>query len=370
MSQQVRGSGHPIAIDSVWYLTGCTEANGVMRRIPVNTRPFQVGRQPHLSLYLPSRNVSKLHAEIIGTDAAFCVRDLGSTNGTYLNGRRIKHESLITDGDLVQFADMEFRVGCVDSTAGDQTMVVSSIGNSWLLSQFDRLINDHCLVPFFQPIFAFATRKTCAYEVLARSNLKGLENPGEMFSAATRLQLEVPLSTICRVKGVLAGKQLPGAPNIFMNTHPAEDLRTQILESLQELRKIVPYQPMTLEIHEKAVTDLAAMKEFIVALRALNIGLAYDDFGAGQSRLLDLVEVPPDYLKFDISLIRNIHTMLAKQQMVDGLLRIVRDFGIAALAEGIECAEEALVCEQLGFAFAQGFFFGHPAPLEAYLASR
>jgi EAL domain-containing protein (putative c-di-GMP-specific phosphodiesterase class I) len=341
-----------------------------MQRIPVNTRPFQVGRQPHLSLYLPSRNVSKLHAEMVGTDAEFWVRDLASTNGTYLNGRRIKDESLISDGDLVQFADMEFRVGRVDSTVGGQTMVVSSPDSGWVLSQFDRLINDHCVVPFFQPIFSFATRQACAYEVLARSTLKGLENPGKMFLAATRLQLEAPLSTICRLKGVLAGRQLPGAPNIFMNTHPAEDLRTEILDSLHELRKMVPSQPMTLEIHEKAVTDLAAMQEFLAALRALDIGLAYDDFGAGQSRLLDLVEVPPDYLKFDISLIRNIHNSLAKQQMVSGLLRIVRDFGIVPLAEGVECAEEGLVCEQLGFAFAQGFFYGRPAPLEAYLSSK
>jgi EAL domain-containing protein (putative c-di-GMP-specific phosphodiesterase class I) len=132
---------------------------------------------------------------------------------------------------------------------------------------------------------------------------------------------------------------------------------------------MVPQHPVTLEIHEKAVTDPGLMKEFISALRSLNIRLAYDDFGAGQSRLLDLVEVPPDYLKFDISLIHNIHKIAAKQQMVEVLVRMVQDFGVLALAEGIESAEEAHVCEQLGFAFAQGYFFGKPAPLEAYLAN-
>ena len=83
------------------------------------------------------------------------------------------------------------------------------------------------------------------------------------------------------------------------------------------------------------MTDLDEMLSFREALSALNIHLAYDDFGAGQARLLDLVEVPPDYLKFDIKLVRDIHRNPQQQQMVKSLVNVVRDFGIAALAEGV-----------------------------------
>jgi len=89
------------------------------------------------------------------------------------------------------------------------------------------------------------------------------------------------------------------------------------------------------------------------------MGLAYDDFGLGQSRLIELSEVPPDYLKFNMSLIRNIHTACQrKQQMVERLVKMAHDFGIHPLAEGIETKQERDVCIQLGFTCAQGFFFG------------
>ena len=103
------------------------------------------------------------------------------------------------------------------------------------------------------------------------------------------------------------------------------------------------------------------------ALRDMDISLAYDDFGAGQARLLELTEVPPDYVKFDINLIRNIHLGNAgRQQTLQTLVRMVRELGIATLAEGIECAEEVEVCRQIGFDYAQGYYFGRPAPITEY----
>jgi len=183
---------------------------------------------------------------------------------------------------------------------------------------------------------------------------------------AARLNLEEKLSALCRTVGVLAGRELPGRPRIFVNTHPTECLMTGVLSSLRELRALVPEQPITLELHEATVTDTRTMKELRAQLNDLQITLAYDDFGAGQSRLIDLVQVPPDYLKFDIHMIRDLHQAnAAKRQLVKTLVAMVRDFEIAALAEGIECNEEREVCKELGFEFAQGYFFGRPTPIHA-----
>ena len=94
----------------------------------------------------------------------------------------------------------------------------------------------------------------------------------------------------------------------------------------------------------------------------MKIGLAYDDFGAGQSRLNELVQSPPDYLKFDMSLIHDIDAAtLQRQQMVASLVQMVRDLGIISLAEGVETPAEAATCLQMGFELGQGFFFGKPA---------
>jgi EAL domain-containing protein (putative c-di-GMP-specific phosphodiesterase class I) len=353
-------------IDTHWCLEGLVHQGDVQRRIAVNSNPFHVGRSPQCNLVLPSRNVSKSHAQLISAGEILAVRDLGSTNGTYVNSKRITADALLNEGDFVQFGDTEFRTSRETVQNAERTVEKSNIGGAGVLSQFDRLLNQRCIVPFFQPVVELGAGTTIGFEVLARSTVKGMEGPLEMFSTAAKLNLEEKLSALCRTVGVLAGRELPSRPRIFVNTHPSECLMTGVLSSLRELRALVPDQPLTLELHEATVTDIPTMKALRAELNALDISLAYDDFGAGQSRLIDLVQVPPDYLKFDIHMIRDLHRAVpAKLKLVKTLVSMVRDFKIAALAEGIECREEGEVCKELGFEFAQGYFFGRPTPINA-----
>ena len=76
-------------IDTFWCLEGLVHQGGVKRRIPVNSNPFHVGRHAKCDLVLHSRNVSKSHADLISAGELLAVRDLQSTNGTYVNGKRI-----------------------------------------------------------------------------------------------------------------------------------------------------------------------------------------------------------------------------------------------------------------------------------------
>ena len=107
--------------------------------------------------------------------------------------------------------------------------------------------------------------------------------------------------------GVRTLAQMGGKELLFVNMHPAEIAGTQLIHSLRELRDQYPTVSVVLEVHESAVTDPRQMRELRANLISLDMGLAYDDFGAGQARLNELAEVPPDYIKFDVSLIRQIH---------------------------------------------------------------
>src|SRR5262249_51652394 len=91
------------------------------------------------------------------------------------------------------------------------------------------------------------------------------------------------------------------------------------------------------------------------------IGLAYDDFGAGQSRLLELTGVPPDYLKFDRSLVKDIATSSAgHRSLLRSLLKHAADSGIATIAEGLDDQETADICREIGFTPFRGFPLGRP----------
>jgi EAL domain-containing protein (putative c-di-GMP-specific phosphodiesterase class I) len=184
-----------------------------------------------------------------------------------------------------------------------------------------------------------------------------------MFAAARVLNLEGELSRIFREEGIRTGKVLPQEHALFVNTHPAEveDLDLLIF-SLGELRELEPQRPTVLEIHEASVTCGEQMRTLRAALTDLKIGLAYDDFGAGQARLIELVDVPPDYLKFDMKLVQNLKSGSAeRRRMLASLVKMVIDLGITPLAEGIETEDDHEACREVGFTCAQGFLYGYPS---------
>ena len=84
------------------------------------------------------------------------------------------------------------------------------------------------------------------------------------------------------------------------------------------------------------------MKELRSMLHDLDMLLVYDDFGAGQSRLIELLDSVPDIVKFDIALIQNIQQRSKiSRSIVETLVKMAQDAGIRTLAEGVENREEA-----------------------------
>lgn len=347
---------------ATWLLSGQLADDQPMRHVRVGASRFTVGRKPEASLSIPSPTVSRDHAELTIVERGMLLRDLGSTNGTFVNGVRIQQPCTVKHGDLLQFGQVVFRVVQQCAESGPQTIQDDSCDRALALIQFDQLMNQRAVTPHFQPIVSMTGQQVLGYEVLARSRFFGLKDPRSMFAAAKVLDLESELSRILRDEGVRSGHILPQEHALFVNTHPAEmDDLDLLVFSLGEMRNLAPDRPLVLEIHEAAVTCGEQMRRLRLALNELRIGLAYDDFGAGQARLVELVDVPPDYLKFDMSLVQNLaSSSMERQRMLASLVQMVRDLGIAPLAEGIELSGDHEVCRQMGFQFGQGFFYGYP----------
>ncbi|MEX2186764.1 MAG: EAL domain-containing protein [Pirellulales bacterium] len=357
-----------IATDVIWSLRGRVDDTVATRDWVIDASPFVIGRRGGLQLTLPRPTVSQTHAEITRQGAEVWARDLGSTNGTYVNGCPVLEPARLGDGDLIQFADAAFRVACASISAvsvsrhGTEVRTEQSCDRAFTLMQFDKLMSQRAVVPYFQPVVVMATGERVGYEVLGRSRLWGLQTPKDMFLAASQLNLEAELSRMLRTAGVERGLQTLNTPNLFVNTHPAELTEFGLLDSLRELREKFPDQPVTLEVHEAAVVDVNKMKELRGVLDDLNFRLAFDDFGAGQSRLIELIDVHPDFVKFDIRLIHGIDAAPKRQQqMIGSLVQMTRELGIVPLAEGVETEGEHETCLKLGFELGQGYFYGKPA---------
>lgn len=94
---------------SLWRLEYLGQDDPRPHGIVVDPLPFQVGRRPGLALVLGLQSVSRTHAEFVNRDGALWLRDLGSKNGTFVNGRRVE-EAQLNAGDIIHFADFEFRL--------------------------------------------------------------------------------------------------------------------------------------------------------------------------------------------------------------------------------------------------------------------
>ncbi|MEX0612726.1 MAG: EAL domain-containing protein, partial [Pirellulales bacterium] len=333
-----------------WLLSGQLAEDQPVWHVRVDSSRFLIGRKPEAALCIPSPTVSREHAELTLVEKELLLRDLGSTNGTYVNGTRIHQPCVVCHGDLLQFGQVVFRAVQQATDTGPQTIQDDSCDRALALIQFDQLMTHRAVSPHFQPIISMSDRRVIGYEVLARSPYFGLKDPHSMFAAARVLNLEGELSRIFREEGVRSGQVLPAGNSLFVNTHPAEmdDLELLIF-SLSELRELEPKRQLVLEIHEAAVAAGDQMRTLRTALTNLQIGLAYDDFGAGQARLVELVDVPPDYLKFDMKLIQRLDSAsIDRQRMLASLVKMVHDLGITPLAEGIETEGVHQICRQIG----------------------
>lgn len=87
--------------------------------IPLVGSTFRVGRGEGCHLRPNSEQVSRQHAEVVIGDEAVVVRDLGSRNGTILNGTAISGESPLKNGDLLQIGPLTFAVSIVGLPAAE-----------------------------------------------------------------------------------------------------------------------------------------------------------------------------------------------------------------------------------------------------------
>lgn len=357
-------------------LEWCLETHsrdGRLGRILLSTFPFRVGRRVGLELTLESQSVSKEHAEVYREGATLRVRDLESTNGTFLNHARVR-DAALKEGDIVHFANLEFRLarvlpGSAKATPGESTAATSpSLSHNFAQGtrELKELLVDGLVTVLFQPILGLPGREIVAYEVLGRGAHPGLpQDPLSLFGIARNLGVEMELSQLFRRKAVEIASHRTDLPTLFLNTHPAEGDHDRLVHSLRVLRDQSPHLKLVIEIHEKTLSGPERLGILRGRLAELDMRVAYDDFGAGQARLLELAEAPPDYLKFDISFIREIDKAApSKRRLLSSLVAAAQDLLVQTIAEGVETLAEAEVCNKVGFNLAQGYLFGRPFAIE------
>jgi diguanylate cyclase (GGDEF)-like protein len=127
---------------------------------------------------------------------------------------------------------------------------------------------------------------------------------------------------------------------------------------------------LCLEVTETALlADVAGARAMLAELRAIGVTLAVDDFGVGHASLRHLRELlPVDVLKIDKSFVDGVVDDSEDAAIVAAVVALAVGLGLACVAEGVECAEQAGALAAMGCHVAQGYHFARPQPPERLAA--
>lgn len=221
----------------------------------------------------------------------------------------------------------------------------------------DRALNTLWIA--YQPIVDARNGALAGYEALLRSNEPALPHPGAVLDAAERLSRLDDVGRTVRRKAPAPMSSTPPHALLFVNLH-ASDLNDETLSSPS-----VPLSAMAprvvLEITERASLDgVTDLRDKVSRLRAMGFRIAVDDLGAGYAGLTSFAQLEPEFVKIDMSLVRDVDKNPIKQKIVRSLSSLCKEMGIIVVAEGIETTEERDVIIELGCDLLQGFLLAKP----------
>jgi len=226
-------------------------------------------------------------------------------------------------------------------------------------------INKDLMYPVYQPIIDICRNNVLGYEVLTRGH-PPMESPGHFFEAAKEHDLSWEIDEACRMTFF---RDLAVNPDFhqhrfFINVLPSvfTDERFHRCFSANTIHEIgIKPEQIVIEITEREhVPDQPALERSSKYFKSQGFAIALDDVGSGHSGLKTLSICTPDYMKLDMSLIRNISSNTYNQHMVRFLCEFASQVQAKIIAEGVETYEELLTLLRLGVRNVQGFLFSHP----------
>jgi EAL domain-containing protein (putative c-di-GMP-specific phosphodiesterase class I) len=211
-----------------------------------------------------------------------------------------------------------------------------------------------------QPIFELRGRSVVGVEALARFPTRPVRPPDRWFTEAERVGLGADLELAAARRALALLAELPPAVALAVNVGPVT-LRD---ERFAELVGRVEAERVVVELTEHLrVDDYAGLGEAVARLRRYGARLSVDDAGAGYASFSHVLELRPDMVKLDRSLVRRIDRDGLRRDLAASLVGFAHRAGALVVAEGLETAGELATVEALGVEYGQGYYLARPGSL-------
>lgn len=216
-----------------------------------------------------------------------------------------------------------------------------------------------------QPIVSIGTGEAIDHELLIRLRDRdgSLIPPGDFLPAAEEHGLTLDIDCWVTERAVtLAAAGHHVHFNLSARSVGDPDLLAKLRETIR--RTDADPRRLTIELTETALLDdRERAAAFILDLKQQGCHIALDDFGAGYNSFARIKDIPADVIKIDRQFVSDLLSNPASESIVKGVLAFAANLRIRVIAEGVEDRETSERLLNLGVQYAQGFYFGRPAPL-------
>lgn len=227
-------------------------------------------------------------------------------------------------------------------------------------TRIESVLRGRSITPFYQPVIDIRTMATVGYEGLSRFAEPTYGGPDRWFADAFTVGLGVDLEWLAAATLLPVLDAL--APEVFLAVnlsppailHASEDQLCQPSQCPRVVIELTEHVP---------VEDYPAVQRAFAEMRGHGARLAADDLGAGYAGFRHLLDLAPDIIKLDVSLVRGVHHSNRQQSLLKAMTAFADDVGATVIAEGVEQAEELETLRALSVPWAQGYYLGRPAPL-------
>jgi len=222
-------------------------------------------------------------------------------------------------------------------------------------------LQDDRIIPYFQPIMD-KNKKILKYECLSRIKNKdgSIISPAKfmMTSKKARLYSIMTKRIIDKSFEKIAKSDKMLSLNLLPRDMMDSDISNYVIDKLREYKiaKRVVFEIL----EDESIEHLQRVTNFIDKAKRMGVKIAVDDFGTGYSNFSYLLELKPDYLKIDGSIIKNIDTNRNSQEIVKAIVSFAKSLHVKTIAEFVCSKEVYEKCLKLGIDEFQGYYLGEP----------
>lgn len=238
--------------------------------------------------------------------------------------------------------------------------------------EFHQMLAEGAVTYHFQPLFSSADGTPKAYEALMRVQMSALRSPATVMKLARETDRLYEVEYLTWSKACESYQRLRFQNRVDHNAKLFINSIANVHLTDEDFQEIMDANSNLLPQLVVEITEEEELNPEVLETKRRQLGgvgaFALDDYGSGYSNSNTLLVLAPDYIKVDLTIIRDIDKDPDKQQLVVDIVQYAHDRGRQVVAEGIETPEELRCVIDLGVDLLQGYYLAKPAVIPPAIA--